>query len=103
VEDWGHTTSDYEDWTLYFRPVKCDTGKANATASNAFEATTVLKYVTKSEGETYTVRVWHPIHSKTGEVGCSTPLEKGINIVTPCVDGYSISAAPAKGITHVSF
>ena len=22
VEDWGHTTRECEDWTVYFRPVK---------------------------------------------------------------------------------
>ena len=44
VEDWGYsTTRECEDWTvLYFRPVKYDTGEANATASDVSEAKTVL-------------------------------------------------------------
>jgi len=46
VEDWGHSTRECEDWTVYFRRVKYDNGEANATASNVSEAKTVLQYVT---------------------------------------------------------
>jgi len=42
VEDWGHSTRECEDWTVYFRHVKYDIGKANATASDVSEAKTVL-------------------------------------------------------------
>jgi len=27
VEDWGHSTRECEDWTVYFRPVKYDNGQ----------------------------------------------------------------------------
>jgi len=49
VEDWGHSTKECEDKTVYFRPVKYDNGEANATASEVSEAKTVLKYVTQSQ------------------------------------------------------
>jgi len=49
VEDWGHRIRECEDWTVYFRPVKYNNGKANATASDVSEAKTVLQYVTKSQ------------------------------------------------------
>jgi hypothetical protein len=42
LEDWGNSTREWEDWTVSFRPVKYDNGKADATASDAFEAKTVL-------------------------------------------------------------
>jgi len=42
VEDWGHSTRECEDWTVYIRPVKYDNGEANATASDVSEAKTVL-------------------------------------------------------------
>jgi len=42
LEDWGYITRECEDWTVYFRPVKYDNGEANATASDACEAKTVL-------------------------------------------------------------
>jgi len=42
LEDWAHTTRECEDWTVYFRPLKYDNCKANATASDVFEAKTVL-------------------------------------------------------------
>jgi len=42
VEDWGHSTRECEDWTVYFRPVKYDNGEANAMASDVSEAKTVL-------------------------------------------------------------
>jgi len=50
VEDWGHSTRECEDWTVYFRHVKYNNGGANATASDVWEAKTVLQYVTKSQG-----------------------------------------------------
>jgi len=43
VEDWGHSTSECEDWTVYFRHVKYDNGGANAMASDVCEAKTVLQ------------------------------------------------------------
>ena len=49
VEDWGQSTRQCEDWTVYFRPVKYDNGDANAMASEVSEAKTVLPYVTKSQ------------------------------------------------------
>jgi len=42
VEDCGCSTRECEDWTVYFRPVKYDNGKTNATASDVSEAMTVL-------------------------------------------------------------
>jgi hypothetical protein len=33
VEDWGHSTSECEHWTVYFRHVKYDNCKANATSA----------------------------------------------------------------------
>jgi hypothetical protein len=52
VEDRGHSTRECEDSPVYFRPVKYDNGKANATASEVSEAKTVLQYVTKSQSWT---------------------------------------------------
>jgi len=49
VEDWGHSTRQCEDWTVYFRPVKYNNGEANATASEVSKGKTVLQYVTKSQ------------------------------------------------------
>jgi len=49
VEDWGYSTSEFEVWTVYFRPLKYNNGEANATASDVSEAKTVLKYVTTSQ------------------------------------------------------
>jgi hypothetical protein len=43
VEDWGHSTRECEDWTVYFRHVKYNHGGANATASDVSEAKTVLQ------------------------------------------------------------
>jgi len=43
VEDWGHSTRECEDWTVYFRHVKYDNGEANPTASYVSEAKTVLQ------------------------------------------------------------
>jgi hypothetical protein len=36
-------------------------------------------------------------------VVCGYRPKKGINIARHCVNGYSITAAPAKSVTHVSF
>jgi len=47
VEDWGHTTREWEDWTVHSRPAKYDNGKANAMASDVSEAKTVSKHVTQ--------------------------------------------------------
>jgi len=41
VEDWGHSTRECEDWTVYFRHVKYVNGEANATASDVSEAKTL--------------------------------------------------------------
>jgi len=43
VENWGHSTTECEDWTVYFRHVKSENGKANATVSDVSEAKTVLQ------------------------------------------------------------
>jgi hypothetical protein len=43
VEDWGHSTSECERWTVYFSHVKYDNCNANAMASDASEAKTVLQ------------------------------------------------------------
>jgi len=42
VEDWGRSSRECEDWTVYFRPAKYNNSEANATASDVFEAKTVL-------------------------------------------------------------
>ena len=42
VEDWGHSIRQCQNWTVYFRPVKNDNDKANATSSDVSEANTVL-------------------------------------------------------------
>ena len=98
-----HRTRQCEDWTVYFRPVKYDNGKANATASEVSKAKTVLQYVTKSQSWTYMGRVRHSIYYRnSGEVKCGYRVKKGINIARRCVNGYSITAAPAKSVTHLS-
>jgi hypothetical protein len=43
VEDRRHSTTECEDWTLYFRHGKYVNGEANATASDVSEAKTVLQ------------------------------------------------------------
>jgi hypothetical protein len=43
VEEWGHSTRECEEWTVYFRRVKYDNGIANAIASDVSEVKTVLK------------------------------------------------------------
>jgi hypothetical protein len=42
LADWGYSTRECEDWTVYLRPVKYDNGEANATASDVWQAKTVL-------------------------------------------------------------
>jgi len=101
VEEWGHSTREWEDWTVYFRPVQYDNGKADATASDVSKAKTVLQYVTQSQCYTYKGRVRDPIHSNSGEVECGYRPKKGIKIARCVVDSYSITAAPAKSVTHV--
>jgi hypothetical protein len=51
----------------------------------------------------YMVTVRHPIYCNSREEKCSTWPEKDINIARHCVDGYCISAATAKSVTHMSF
>jgi hypothetical protein len=48
-------------------------------------------------------RVRHPIYSNSGEIKSDYRPKKGINIGRHCVNGYSITAAPTKSVTHVSF
>ena len=42
LEDWGYSTRECEDCTVYFRHVKYDNGGANAMASDVCEAKPVL-------------------------------------------------------------
>jgi len=91
VEDWGHSTIECDDWTVYFREVKDDNGEANATASDVSEAKTVLQYVTISNLNI----------NESAACGCRP--KKGIHIARRPVHGYSITAALAKSWTHVSF
>jgi len=42
VEDWRHCGRECEDWTVHFKPVKYNTGEANATASDVSTAMTVF-------------------------------------------------------------
>ena len=48
-------------------------------------------------------RVWHPINSNSGEGRCYTRLVKDIHSATRCVNGYNVSGAGTKSVTHVSF
>jgi len=48
-------------------------------------------------------RVQRPINSNTREVWWGTWPENAITIARCCVHGYSITAAPAKIVTHVLF
>jgi len=41
--------------------------------------------------------------NKNDSVACGYRQKKGINIARHCVDGYCMTAAPAKRGTHVSF
>jgi hypothetical protein len=43
VEHLRHSSRECEDWTVYFRCVKCDNGEANASASDVSEAKTALQ------------------------------------------------------------
>jgi len=103
VEDWRYSTTECEDWTVYFRPIKSNNGEANAMATNVSEAKTELLYVTTSQSETYMGRVWHPRYSNSGEVKCGTRPENGVNCARHCVNSCSITTAPAKSITHRLF
>jgi len=47
--------------------------------------------------------VRHPIYSNSREVKCCTQPEQGINIARQYVTGCSITAAPAKSVTHMLF
>jgi len=91
MEDWGHSTRECEDWTVYFRHVKYVNGEANATASDVSAVKTIA------------------ISDKISQLNindsavCGYRPNKGINIARRCVNGYSITAAPAKSVTHVSF
>ena len=49
LENWGSCTREWEDWTVYCRPVKYNNGEANAMASDVCEAKTVLYSVTRSQ------------------------------------------------------
>jgi len=91
VEDWGRSTRECEDWIVYFRHVKYVNGKANATASDVSEAKTIARSDKISK-----------INIKKSAV-CGYRPKKGINITRRCVNGYSITAAPAKSVTHLSF
>jgi len=73
------------------RHVKYDTGEANATASDVSEAKTVLQYVTISK------------LNMNESAACGYRPKIGINIARHCVNGHSITAAPVKSVTHVSF
>jgi len=42
LQDWGYSTRECEDWTVYFWPVKYYKGEANATASEVSVAKAVL-------------------------------------------------------------
>jgi len=42
VEDWEHSTRECEDWTVYFRPVKCDNSEGNKMANDVSYPKTVL-------------------------------------------------------------
>jgi len=53
VENRGHSTRECENWTVYIRHVKFDNGEANATASNDFQAKTVLQSFAKSQSWIY--------------------------------------------------
>ena len=48
-------------------------------------------------------KVRHPIYSNSGDVNSGTRPEKGINIARRCINGYSITAAPANSVPHVVF
>jgi hypothetical protein len=91
VEDWGRCTRECENWTVYFRHVKYVNGEVNAMASDVSEAKTIAISDKISK-----------VNIKESAV-CGYRPKKGINITRLRVNGYSMSAAPAKNITHVSF
>jgi len=47
--------------------------------------------------------VRHRIYRNSGEGKCGTRLEKVINIARHCLNSYSITAATAKSVSHLSF
>jgi len=103
MQDRWYSTRECEDWTEYFWPVTYDNGEANATPSEVSEAKTKLQYVTKSHCYTYMGQVPHLIYSNSGGVKCGYRPKKGINIARLWVNSYSITPAPAKSVTHMSF
>ena len=80
-----------EDWTVYFRYVQYVNVEANATASDVSEAKTIA-----ISGKISKLNI---VESAV----CGYRPKKGINITRRCVNGYSITAAPAKSVTHMSF
>jgi hypothetical protein len=91
VKDSGHSTRECEDWTVYFRHVKYVNGKPNATASNV------------SEGQTLTICDKLSKLNRNESAACGHRPKQGINIARRCINGYSVTAAPEKSVTHVSF
>ena len=83
--------------------MKYDNGEANATASDVSEAKTALQYVTQSQSISYMRRVQHLINSNSGELQSGYRPKHGMNIARHPVNSYSITAAPEKSVTHVSF
>ena len=71
--------------------MKYDNSEANATASDSSEAKTVLQYVTISKLDI------------NESAACGYRLKKCTNITRHCVNDYSITAADAKSVKHVSF
>jgi len=65
--------------------------EANAIASDVSEANTVLQSVTISK------------LNINESAACGDRPKKGIHIARRCVNCYSITAAPAKSVTHMSF
>jgi hypothetical protein len=45
VEDWGHRTTECEDWTVNFTPIKYENEEADATATSLSEEKTELSEV----------------------------------------------------------
>jgi hypothetical protein len=52
-----YSTSECEDWTVYYRPVKFDYGEANAMASNVSEVKTIA--ITDKMSKLNIMTVWH--------------------------------------------
>jgi len=76
---------------VYFRHVKYVNGDANATASDVSEAKTIA------------ISDKIPKLNINESAVCGYWPKKGINIARRCVNGYSITAAPVKSVTHVLF